>query len=107
MGGIIALREVPYLIVYLIIAMSIAAIATLSAGRLTKWRYPQVTVVFGAFLIPVMIIGFIAYIIVVYPNGPPPNDAKAMAAAGLILLAVVTYPFTAVSSYLVGRQATR
>jgi amino acid transporter len=107
MSGLISQRDVSYLIGYLIIVMSFSAVATLSAGRITNWRSPKATVVFGATLIPIAIIGFSVCILIFSPNAPPPNDGKAMAAAGLILVAIVTYPFTAVSSLIVGRRAIR
>ncbi len=107
MGGLISPHDLPYLIGYLTIAMALAAIAALAAGRISKWRFPRTTIVLAGFLIPAAIIGFAAYILVFYPDAPPPNDGKAMAAAGLIFIATVTYPFTAASSFIVGRRAAR
>lgn len=107
MGGLVSPHDLPYLVGYLIITMAMAAIAALAVGRISNWRFPRSTVVFAGLLIPIALIGFAAYILAFYPDAPSPNDGKAMAAAGLMFVAIVTYPFTAASSFMVARRATR
>jgi hypothetical protein len=107
MREVIAPHDVPYLVGYLVIVMALAAITAFAAGRISKWRFPQIVIVLAGLFIPLGLIGFAAYILIFCPDGPPPDDAKAMAVAGLIFAAIVTYPFTAVSSYIVGRWAMR
>jgi len=107
MGGIVATRELPYLVGYLIAVTAAAIITTLAVGFVSRWRHPHITALVGGCLIPAAIVGFAGYILIFTPDGPPPNDAKGMAAVALFLLAALTYPFTSIASFLVARRARR
>lgn len=103
--GWIAPQEVPYLVAYLVVAVAVAAAATLAAGAIGKWRYPRLAVLFGSLVIPAALLGFAAYFLIFVPDGPPPNDAKAMTMVFLFMASALTYPFTAASSFVVARWA--
>jgi len=107
MSGIIGSRDLAYLVGYLTVVTSAAIITTLATGVVSKWRLPRTTAAMGGVLFPAAILALAGYIFALTPDGPPPNDAKGMAAVGLFVLAAVTYPFTSIASFLVARRATR
>lgn len=104
MGQLIASRELPYFVGYLIAVVGITVIATLIIGIISKWRFPQATAAFGGIIIPAAILGLAGYVLFFTPDGSPPNDGKDMAAVGLFVLAAVTYPFTAIAGFLIARR---
>lgn len=109
MVGLFSPRELLYLPGYVITVSVSAAAISLVVGSASKWRRPRTATIIGGVLIPGAMLVLALYILFFTPDAPlpSPNDAKAMGAIGLFMLAAITYPFTLATSFLVVRRKTR
>ncbi len=100
MGSIASAKDIPFLLIYAVVAAGLTAAVCLTLGRLLQRRSRAFARFVCCFFVPAL--GFAGgFALVAFaPVAPPPNDAPAMAAFGLWMLSAFSIPISIVTSFI-------
>ncbi|WP_419827706.1 hypothetical protein [Sphingomonas sp.] len=108
MMGWIGPHELSFLLGYLLLTMALSAAITTGVTRIGNGRIAFLAPFLGSLLMPAGLIGWAAAILVFYPERPSPDDAAMIVAVALLILSVLTLPFsTAASAWTAERHSSR
>lgn len=101
MGNLVSANDVPFLLIYAIVAIALTSGVCVTLGRLLQRRSKAFARFVCCFFVPAL--GFVGgfAILALSPVGPPPNDAPAMAAFAVFMLAAFSLPISIVTSFVV------
>lgn len=107
MGSLASARDIPFLLIYAIVAIVLTTGVCFTLGRLLAKKSRTFARFISGVFFPVL--GFAGgfLLVALAPVGPPPNDAPAMAAFALWILAAFSLPICIVTSFVVFALAKR
>ena len=76
----------------------LTTVPTLAIGRRRAEHNRGIAVVLCTVAVPLLIIAGAVTMLVLSPQGPPPNDGPAMASFGLFMMALVALPASFITS---------
>jgi hypothetical protein len=101
MSFLMQLGDAPFLLRLAAIAAALTVVVCITLGRRIARKHGETSRFICGIVVPLAGFAFGFLVIVIAPEGPPPNDAAAMAAAGIWMFSVLSFPITMLTSVIV------